>query len=477
MFNALRREPGFYHRLWTLAAPMILQNIITTSLGFADTFMVGMLGNAEMAAVTAANVPVFVIQVVIFGFQSGMAVLVSQYWGKGDTDNINRCMGVALYAVTGFSTLLALTTFLFPAQVLGLITPNPELIALGERYIQIVGFSYILNGISSIYAGLQRSTEYPQFGMILYGVSMCVNTFLNYVLIFGKFGAPALGVTGAAAATLTSRVVEFLVVAVFALGSRRIPLRWSCILRPGKTILRRFIRYSAPVVGNEAMWSIGTSMLTVIMGHMDNNQDMLAAYALIGNVDRIATVVCFGVAAAAAVIVGKEIGRGSDRQRVYDVSWTLLLVSMLIGGAVAVLQLSLLPVFFRPVLFPLFELTPGAVEAATCLAVIYAVFMPMRSFDVTNITGVLRAGGDARVALLIDVGPLWCVAIPLMAITALVVHAPTWVVCVAMQGENFLKCPLGLIRFRSKKWINDVTQADARPSGDRRDRCSNAESG
>lgn len=459
MRSVLRREPGFYKRLWTLAAPMILQNIITTSLGFADTFMVGLLGNAEMAAVTAANVPVFIIQIVIFGFQSGMAVLVSQYWGRGDTDNINRCMGVALYAVTGFSTLLALTTFFFPAQVLRLITPNQDLVALGTRYIQLVGFSYIFNGISSIYAGLQRSTEYPKFGMILYGISMCVNTLLNYVLIFGKFGAPALGVTGAAIATLTSRVVEFLIAAVFALRSRRIPLRWSCILRPGRAILRSFIRYSAPVVGNEAMWSIGTSMLTVIMGHMDNSQDMLAAYALIGNIDRISTVVCFGIAAAAAVIVGKEIGQGHDRMQVYGVSRTLLLVSVLIGCGVMTLLLILLPSFFRPVLFPLFKLTPGAVEAAACLSVVYAISMPMRSFDITNITGVLRAGGDARVASLIDVGPLWLAAIPLMALTGLVIHAPTWAVCIAMQAENLLKCPIGLTRFRSKKWINDVTRA------------------
>ena len=460
MRSVLRREPGFYKRLWTLAAPMILQNIITTSLGFADTFMVGLLGNAEMAAVTAANVPVFIIQIVIFGFQSGMAVLVSQYWGRGDTDNINRCMGVALYAVTGFSTLLALTTFFFPAQVLRLITPNQDLVVLGTRYIQLVGFSYIFNGISSIYAGLQRSTEYPKFGMILYGISMCVNTLLNYVLIFGKFGAPALGVTGAAIATLTSRVVEFLIAAVFASRSSRIPLRWSCILRPGRAILHSFIRYSAPVVGNEAMWSIGTSMLTVIMGHMDNSQDMLAAYALIGNIDRISTVVCFGVAAAAAVIVGKEIGQGSSREQVYSISRTLLLVSMLIGGGVAVLLLALLPAFFRPVLFPLFKLTPGAAEAAACLAVIYAVSMPMRAFDITNITGVLRAGGDARVASLIDIGPLWLAAIPLMALAGLVIHAPTWVVCIAMQAENLLKCPIGLVRFRSRRWINDVTHSE-----------------
>ncbi len=458
MFRALHRESGFYRRLWTLAAPMILQNIITTSLGFADIFMVGLLGNAEMAAATAANVPVFIIQVVIFGFQSGMAVLVSQYWGRGDTDSINRCLGVALYAVTGFSTLLALITFLFPAQVLRLITPNEELVDLAVRYIQIVGFSYIFNGISSIYAGIQRSTEYPKFGMLLFGVSMCVNTFLNFVLIFGHFGAPAMGITGAAVATLTSRVVEFVIAAVFALSSRRLPLRWSCILRPGRAIVRSFLTYSTPVVCNEAMWSIGTSMLTVIMGHMANSQDMLAAYALVGNIDKLSTVVCFGLAGSAAVIVGKEIGQGHSRERVYEVSWTLLLVSMLVGGAVMALLLVLLPTFFRPVLFPLFQLAPGAAEAATYLAVVYAVFMPMRAFDITNITGILRAGGDARVASLIDIGPLWLAAIPLMALAGLVLDAPTWVVCIAMQAENLLKCPIGLIRFHSRKWINDVTQ-------------------
>lgn len=459
MLRALRREPGFYQKLWTLSLPIVLQNIITTSLGFADTFMVGMLGNAEMAAVTAANVPVFIIQIVIFGFQSGMAVLVSQYWGRGDTDNINRCMGVALYAVTGFSTILALITFLFPAPVLRLITPNEELVGLAVRYIQIVGFSYIFNGVSSIYAGVHRSTEFPSFGMILFAISMCVNTFLNYVLIFGKFGAPALGVTGAAVATLTSRVVEFAVAIGFALFNKRIPLRLGCILRPGRKILRSFIRYSTPVVCNEALWSTGTSMLTVIMGHMGNSQDMLAAYALIGNIDRVVTVVCFGIAASAAVIVGKEIGQGRDRQRVYEVSWTLLLVSMLVGAVVTVLELALLPTLFRPVLFPLFKLTPGAAAVAGYLTVIYAVFMPMRAFDITNITGVLRAGGDGKVASLIDILPLWLVAIPLMAVTGLVLDAPTWLVCVAMQAENICKCPIGLVRFHSKRWINDITRA------------------
>ena len=174
MIAALRREPGFYRRLWVLSLPIILQNLITTSLGFADTFMVGLLGNAEMAAVTAANVPIFIIQVVIFGFQSGMAVLVSQYWGRGDTENINRCMGVALAAVTVVSVSIALVTWRFPVQVLELVTPNRTLIELGAPYLRIVGLSYIFNTISSVYIGMQRSTENPAMGMIVFGASMLV---------------------------------------------------------------------------------------------------------------------------------------------------------------------------------------------------------------------------------------------------------------------------------------------------------------
>lgn len=458
MIISPRRESNFYRSLARLATPMILQNIITTSLGFIDTFMVGLLGNAEMAAVTAANVPIFIIQVVIFGFQSGMTVLISQYWGRNDTDNINRCMGVALYAAVGFSSLLAMITFFFPAQVLSLITPNPTLVALGTDYIRIVGFSYIFNAISSIYAGLHRSTEFPAFGTSLFAVSMCANTILNYALIFGKFGAPAMGITGAAVATLLSRVLEFLVALVFAIFSRRIPLRPACILRPGRMILRSFIKYSSPVVCNEAMWSIGTSMLTVIMGHMANSQDMLAAHSLIGTVDKLSTVVCFGVSGSAAIMVGKEIGMGRSKERVYSVGWTLLIVSLLIGALVMGILLILLPVFFQPVLFPLFDLSVGATEAATCMTLIYALFMPMRAFDITNITGVLRAGGDAKTATIIDITPLWLVAIPLMALTALVLDAPVFVVCLAMQAENLCKCPLGILRIRSRKWITDITR-------------------
>ena len=243
MFSYLHQPKGFYKRLFLLALPVIVQNLITTSLGFLDTFMVGLLSSDQMSAVTVANVPVFIIQLVVFGLQSGSSVLISQYWGRGDRESINRVMGIGFLIAGGVSVLFAVILFLFPAQVLSLVTDNATLITLGEPYLRIVGFSYIFNSLSSIYIGMQRSIENPRFGMIVFGASMLFNTVGNYVLIFGKLGFPALGITGAAIATLLSRVVEFALAFSYAFRCRTVPLMRRALLRPGMAMLRRFLRY------------------------------------------------------------------------------------------------------------------------------------------------------------------------------------------------------------------------------------------
>jgi putative MATE family efflux protein len=457
MLSFLRREPGFYKRMWLLALPLILQNLITTSLGFVDTFMVGLLGNTELSAVTAANSPIFLVQVIIFGLISGLTVLVSQYWGKGDVESINRCMGVALYAGVAIAGIVALVLFLVPHFVMGLVTNNTLLIEVGAPYLQIVGISYIFNAASSVYVGMQRSTENPAMGMIVFAASMLLNTFLNYILIFGKLGAPALGVTGAAIATLTARIVEFLIVAVYALMCRRVPLRPAALLRPGSAMLKRFIVYSSPVIFNETMWGLGTTVMTAIMGHMTVSTEMLAAYAIMGNIDKFSTVACFGVAGATAVIVGKRIGEGAGKDEVYSLGCCLLAVSLLVGVTVAVCLAALLPTVFIPHLYPLFHLEGLALEIAVTMCAVYICMMPMKAFDITNITGLLRAGGDARMASVIDLCPLWFVAVPFTALTGLLLDAPVAVVCLCIQTENICKMPWGIHRLRSRKWINDVT--------------------
>ena len=219
MLNHLRREPGFYKRLWKLSLPIILQNLITFSLGLIDTFMVSQLGNEEMAAVSSANVPVFLLISIVFGFQSGLGILVSQYWGKGDLKNINRALGVACFLGVGVTAVLAVVFALFPVQVMDLLSNRHDLSLLGAPYLQVIGFSYVFNMLSSLYASAQRSVENSTFGMKLFGFSKVLNTVLNYLMIFGHGGLPALGVQGAAVATLLARMSEFVICVVCAARS------------------------------------------------------------------------------------------------------------------------------------------------------------------------------------------------------------------------------------------------------------------
>ena len=260
MLKYLKRGPGFYGYLWRLTGPIALQNLITFSLGLIDTLMVSWLGNTQMAAVTTANVPVFLLISIVFGVQSGLGILVSQYWGKKDMESISRAIGVAAMLGTGITLVLALVLFLWPVQIMDLLSNKHELSVLGAPYLKLIGFSYVFNMLSSIYVSAQRSVENASFGMKLFGMSTVLNTGMNYLLIFGKCGFPMLGVEGAAIATLLSRVAEFAVCLFCALRSRVIPLDLKALLRPGWEMLRRFVKYASPVMANELFWGLGNSL-------------------------------------------------------------------------------------------------------------------------------------------------------------------------------------------------------------------------
>lgn len=458
MFHSLRREPGFYRRLWKLSLPMILQNLITFSLGLIDTFMVSQLGNTEMAAVTTANVPVFLLISIVFGVQSGLGILVSQYWGKGDLKNINRVLGVASFLGTGITVVLAALFFLFPVPVMDLLSNSHKLSVLGAPYLRVIGFSYVFNMLSSIYASVQRSVENPNFGMKLFGFSTILNTGLNYLLIFGHGGFPALGVAGAAIATLLARVSEFVICVVCAVRSKTVPLDLGCFLRPGRDMVRRFVKYSSPVVLNEAAWGFGNSLLTVILGYTDNSVEMLAANAVMGNLNRLFLVVCFGLGAATAVIIGKAIGEGRSRQEVMDLSRTLLWFTVLVGTGLAFFSLALIPLVFVPVVFPLFKLFGDSASIAAALAVTGFGTIPLHAYSISAITGVLRSGGDVAWATALDLGPQWLVCLPLTALVALVLKTGCWPIAIAIQVESMVKVPLCIWRINGGKWIHDVTR-------------------
>ena len=457
MLQALKRDKAFYRYLVSLTAPIALQNLITFSLGLIDTLMVSRLGNDEMAAVTAANVPVFLLISIVFGVQSGVGILISQYWGKKDLTSISRVIGVAALLGVSLALIVAVVLFAWPVAIMDLLSNKHHLSLLGAPYLRLIGFSYVFNMLSSIYVSAQRSVENAGFGMKLFGMSTVLNTGLNYLLIFGKCGFPMLGVEGAALATLLSRVAEFLVCLICALRSRLIPLDLRALLRPGWEMLRRFVKYASPVLVNELFWGLGNSLLTVILGHTTVSVAFLAANGVMGNLNRLFLVVCFGLGAATAVMVGKAIGEGQSHDELMALAKTLSWVTILVGAVLAVIALVLVPLLFQPVIFPLFELYDLSAHLATTLAVTGFACIPLHAYSISAVTGILRAGGDVLWSTALDLAPQWVMALPLTALLALVLDADPWFVSLAIQAESFLKCPICLWRIRSRKWIHDVT--------------------
>ncbi len=465
MLQALKRDRAFYRYLASLTAPIALQNLITFSLGLIDTLMVSRLGNDEMAAVTAANVPVFLLISIVFGVQSGVGILISQYWGKRDLTNISRVIGVAAILGVSLALVVAVVLFAWPVAIMDLLSNKHHLSLLGAPYLRLIGFSYVFNMLSSIYVSAQRSVENAGFGMKLFGMSTVLNTGLNYLLIFGKCGFPALGVEGAALATLLSRVVEFIVCLICALHSRTIPLDLRALLRPGWEMLRRFVKYASPVLLNELLWGLGNSLLTVILGHTTVSVAFLAANGVMGNLNRLFLVVCFGLGAATAVMIGKAIGEGQSHDELMALARTLSWVTILVGMVLAVIALALVPLLFQPVIFPLFELYDLSAHLATTLAVTGFACIPLHAYSISAVTGILRAGGDVLWSTVLDLAPQWVLALPLTAALALVLDADPWFVSLAIQAESFVKCPICLWRIRSRKWIHDVTLPEGRKNG------------
>ena len=426
-------------------------------MSMADTFMVGVLGETALAAVTMANSPFYVMQLMIFGVQSGMSVLVAQYHGRGDQEAINRVMGIALFVSTTITGLLAVAAFCIPEQIMRVLTNNADLVAPGAAYTRYVGFSYFFSAISGVYIAAQRSTENPRLGAVLLTVSGALNIFLNWVLIYGKLGAPMLGCAGAAVATLISRAFEVAVLCVYAGVSRRLPLMPRALLHPGRVIAKDFAKYALPVVCNECLWSLAFSLYTVIMGHMGNNTPILSAYTIAGNLQRMMTPASFAAGGAAAVLIGREIGRG-NRDQVQRKAWVLdglaLVVGLVCMGIIALVRNVLL----RPYILPLMHMEGAACDIAMYMMGVLMLVQPVSSVSLTNIVGVLRGGGDVRYAMLCDVGPLYAVCLPLAALTALVWKLDIRYVYPLMSIDVIVQIFLCVPRLRSGKWIHDVTR-------------------
>ena len=316
-----------------IAIPIALQNLLTYMTGMMDTVMLGQLGEVELSGASLANQFGTIYMVLTFGVASGANVLLSQYWGKGDTASIRSILAVAYRVALLLSLLFTAAAFLFPQAILSCFTPDREVIAAGAGYLSIVCFSYTLNGMTNVMLMSLRSVGTVGISVLVYITSFFVNTGLNWVLIFGKLGFPALGMAGAALATVIARGVEFAIAGVFLLRfEKKICYSLGAFLRYDHSFRRDFFQNVTPVMLNELAWSLGNSMVLVVMGRM--GRDFVTANSITNITVQVASVFIIGLSNATSVVVGNGIGAGEVR-RTKDLARAILVVGAGFGAMVA----------------------------------------------------------------------------------------------------------------------------------------------
>lgn len=447
----MERNRIFYKNVAILVLPIALQNLINVGISSIDVIMLGRVDEKVLSAASLGSQINFIMSLFLFGLMSGASVLIAQYWGKKDMEAIKTVFGIAMKISVAIGLLFMVVTMLAPELLMQIFTNDADVIAYGIQYLRIVCISYLVIPITMTYLNTMRSMEIVGVATVAYLTSMITNILVNAVLIFGMLGFPALGVRGAAIGTVFARLGELLVVIIFD-RSRNHTLRFqfSYLFRKNQELWGDFLKYSTPVMANELFWGAGVSSISAVLGHMGSA--VVAANSVAQVVRQLAMVIGFGVSSAAAIMIGKAIGEGSrDTAEDYGKKFVFLSVVTGLFGTVVVL-------IARPIALAALVLTPQAKTYLNFMMYIMAYFVFVQSINTTIVVGICRSGGDTKFGLFLDLVFLWGVAILGGFLSAFVMHLGVYVTYIILLSDEVIKVPITLWRFRSKKWLKDVTR-------------------
>jgi len=433
-----------------IAVPIAIQNLINFGIAAADTIMVGQLGEVQLSAVAISNQITMVYMVISFGVAGGCGVLAAQYWGAGNKEKVRQIFSFMFRIMAVLSLLFAGVAFFVPEQMLGFIITDAEVIAEGVRYLQIMSIGYLFSGFTTATVGVLRSTGIVKIGVIVSLNSLVISVVLNYGLIFGNFGLPALGVAGAAVATSIARFVEMIVLSIYLMRiDRKVGFRLRDLFRKGEGIAQSFLKHSAPVMVNEIGWSTANFMLGVVVGRM--GREFVAANSIAMLLNQFVSVVMIGLSSAAAAMVGNTIGAG-DKPLAKRYANGLLAVSFLVGiFSFLVIQAVRIP------LINAYDISETARMYARQITHVLSVHVILNSVVIVSILGILRGGGDTRFAAIVDVVSIWIV-VPLGAVAGLWLGMPVLVVYIIFRSEDVYKMILIAWRLTRCNWMRDVTK-------------------
>ena len=445
------KDKEFLKGMLAIAVPVSLQNLISSSLNMIDTLMISSLGQSSIAAVGLANQIFFLYILLTFGINSGSSIFIAQFWGRDDVLSIKKVLGLAITISTIAGTIFTFIALVLPEFVMGLFIEEQEVIQLGASYLRIVGLSYIITAISFAFSIALRTTGRPGVPLKVSIISFTVNTALNYVLIFGKLGMPAMGIRGAALGTLIARIVEILLIVYAIYGTKSIlAASFSELMSWKKDFVKRYIDTIYPVILTEGFWALGQVMYTAAYARI--GEEATAAVQLTNTIQNVFFVIVRGLANACGVMVGSKVGAGEeDKAYEYAISFIIIAtISGLVLGIVMALGPDIPLSLFR-------GLDPSLYAVSRRLLVFMGLTFVIRVYNTIAIVGVLRAGGETKVAMKIDLSTVWLIGVPLAFIGALVLKLPVEYVFLLVTMEEVVKAFLGIPIIKSGKWIKNLT--------------------
>ena len=449
------RSKAVYKTFFILTLSLALQNLLTFSVNMMDTIMLGRYSQDAMSGVSLCNQVQFLLQMLVQGAGEGAVVLGAQYWGKGKLEPIPHIIGAALRFGGGLAVVMFAIVLAAPRQLLGLLSNEPLVIAEGVKYFQIICFSYIIFTVTNILVASLRSIGVVKIGYIISFSTLCINVCCNYLLIYGKFGFPELGVRGAAIATLLSRCVE-LVIVIWYLKYRekQLCLNWKKLVFIDTSYIHDYLRVSFPVLINQALWGIAQMVQTGILGHLGG--DVTAANAIAVQVYQVLSVVAYGSASASGIFVGRAIGAGETdelKRQVYTFEVVFILIGLASGLAIYLLRSPILAVFGG-------TLTGTAYELSMQFMTVMSITTVGTSYQMACDNGIIRGGGDTSFSAKMNIFSMWLIIVPLSALAAFRWNCAPVVVFFLLKWDQLYKAIPVAIRLHSWKWVRVVTRGD-----------------
>lgn len=452
--SRMLHDKTFYRTFAILTLSLALQNLLTYSVNLADNIMLGRFSQDALSGASLCNQLQFFLQMLVQGVGEGVVVLGARYWGKKDLKPIPDIIGAGLRFGVSIAAVLFVLALLFPTQIIRLMTNDPVIMEQAVQYLQIICFTYVIFALTNMLTASLRSIGIVKIGYIISASTLCINICLNYVLIYGHFGAPALGVRGAAIATLVSRTVELLIVIWFLkFREHTLCLNWRKLLFIDTSYIRDYIHVSLPMLVTQTMWGASSIIQTAILGNMENAAMVVPANSISVLVFQILSVVGYGAASAAAIMTGRTLGEG-HKERIDQTAFTFQIMFCIIGvftGLIILLSRG-------PVLQIYNTLSPEAAELTRQFITVLAITSVGTCYQMAADCGILRAGGDTKFAMWNNLVFVWLICLPCAALSAFVFHFSPVVVFFCLKMEQLGKCPVIFLRVRSKKWIKQITR-------------------